>query len=112
MFTTVAGQSDFERAVVAVMGTVIDPLEDPHGERVQLEVGATWAASSYHLVYTSKGADTVRGMACGSAWLDIIEAFPQDERHLHAHQGHMVEMNDADVAACMQEDSSPFRRSR
>jgi 5,10-methylenetetrahydromethanopterin reductase len=38
-------------------------------------------------------------MPGGSAWLDVIDKFPQRERHLHIHQGHMVEMNDADLAA-------------
>jgi 5,10-methylenetetrahydromethanopterin reductase len=92
-------QRDFGRAVVAVMGTVIDELEDPIGERVRLAVGAPWAAATYHLVYTTQGADAVHQMPGGSAWLDVIEKFPQRERHLHVHQGHMVEMNDADLAA-------------
>ena len=92
-------QRDYGRAVVAVMGTVVDEQEDPAGERVGLAVGAPWAAATYHLVYTSQGADAVRQMPGGSAWLDVIDKFPQRERHLHIHQGHMVEMNDADLAA-------------
>ena len=81
------------------MGTVLDDQEDPTGERVRLAVGAPWAAATYHLVYTTQGADAVHQMPGGSAWLDVIEKFPQRERHLHVHQGHMVEMNDADLAA-------------
>lgn len=92
-------QRDYGRAVVAVMGTVVDEQEDPAGERVRLAVGAPWAAATYHLVYTSQGADAVRQMPGGSAWLDVIDKFPPRERHLHIHQGHMVEMNDADLAA-------------
>jgi len=91
-------QRDFGRAVVAVMGTVIDELEDPIGERVRLAVGAPWAAATYHLVYTTQGADAVHQMPGGSAWLDVIAKFPERERHLHVHQGHMVEMNEADLA--------------
>lgn len=98
MFDVVPGQADFTRAVVATMGTVIDDGEDPAGERVRSAVGAPWAAA-YHFVYTVQGADAVRGMPGGSAWLDVIEKLPQRERHLHIHQGHMVEMNDADLAA-------------
>ena len=59
----------------------------------------TGAAATYHLVYTSQGADAVRQMPGGTAWLDVIEKVPQRERHLHIHQGHMVQMNDADLAA-------------
>jgi 5,10-methylenetetrahydromethanopterin reductase len=29
----------------------------------------------------------------------VIEQIPERERHLYIHQGHMVEMNDADRAA-------------
>jgi hypothetical protein len=81
------------------MGTVVDEREDPVGERVRLAVGAPWAAATYHLVYTSQGADAVRQMRGGSAWLEVIEKVPQRERHLHVHQGHMMEMNDVDLAA-------------
>lgn len=38
-------------------------------------------------------------MPGGTAWLDVIEKVPQRLRHLHIHQGTMVEMNDADLAA-------------
>jgi alkanesulfonate monooxygenase SsuD/methylene tetrahydromethanopterin reductase-like flavin-dependent oxidoreductase (luciferase family) len=98
MFDVVPGQHDFARAVVATMGTVIDEGEDLAGERVRLAVGAPWAAA-YHFVYTAQGADAVREMPGGSAWVDVIEKAPQHERHLHIHQGHMVEMNGADLAA-------------
>lgn len=92
-------QRDYRRVVIAVMGTVVDEQEDSSGERVRLAVGAPWAAATYHLIYTSQGAAAVRQMPGGSAWLDVIEKIPARERHLHIHQGHMVEMNDADLAA-------------
>jgi 5,10-methylenetetrahydromethanopterin reductase len=98
MFNVVPGQRDFPRAVIATMGTVIDDGEDPFGERVRAAIGAPWAAA-YHFVYTVQGATAVREMPGGSAWLDVIEKIPQHERHLHIHQGHMVEMNEADLAA-------------
>jgi 5,10-methylenetetrahydromethanopterin reductase len=98
MLQVVPAQRDFERAVVATMGTVLDKGEDIASEPVRVRVGAPWAAT-YHLVYTTQGADAVREMPGGAAWLDVIERVPQRERHLHVHQGHMVEMNDADLAA-------------
>jgi hypothetical protein len=98
MFTVVPGQRDFTRAVVATMGTVIDDGEDLGGERVRSAVGASWAAA-YHFVYTGQGADAVRELPGGSAWLGVVEKVSERMRHLHIHQGHMVEMNDADSAA-------------
>lgn len=98
MFDVVPGQRDFRRALVATVGTVVDEGEDPASERVRSAVGAPWAAT-YHYVYTAKGPDAVREMPGGSAWLNMIEKIPQRERHLHIHQGHMVEMNQADLAA-------------
>jgi alkanesulfonate monooxygenase SsuD/methylene tetrahydromethanopterin reductase-like flavin-dependent oxidoreductase (luciferase family) len=98
MFEVVPGQRDFTRAVVATVGTVIDEGEELAGERVRLAVGAPWAAT-YHYVYTAKGGNLVREMPGGTAWLDVIDKIPQRERHLHIHQGHMVEMNEADLAA-------------
>ena len=98
MFEVVPAQRNFKRAAVATVGTVVDEGEDLAGERVRLAVGAPWAAT-YHFVYTAQGADAVREMPGGSAWLDVIEKVPQRVRHLHVHQGHMVEMNDADLAA-------------
>jgi 5,10-methylenetetrahydromethanopterin reductase len=98
MFDVVPGQRGFARAVVATMGTVLDEGEGPASERVRLAVGAPWAAA-YHFVYTAKGTDAVREMPGGSAWLDVIEKVPQRLRHLHIHQGHMIEMNEADLAA-------------
>lgn len=98
MFNVVPGQRDFMRAVVATMGTVIDDGEDLAGERGRSAVGAPWAAA-YHFVYTAQGADAVREMSGGPAWLDVIEKVPKRLRHLHIHQGHMVEMNEADLAA-------------
>ncbi|MCV7444447.1 LLM class flavin-dependent oxidoreductase [Mycobacterium paraense] len=98
MFNVVPGQRDFARAVVATMGTVLDDGQDLAGEEVRLSVGASWAAA-YHYVYTTQGADALRQMPGGSAWLEVIEHVPQRLRHLHIHQGTMVEMNDADLAA-------------
>lgn len=98
MFNVVPGQHDFRRAVVATMGTILDQGEDLAGERVRLAVGAPWAAA-YHFVYVTQGADALREMPGGPAWLDVIEKVPQRLRHLHVHQGTMVEMNDADLAA-------------
>ncbi|WP_068188088.1 LLM class flavin-dependent oxidoreductase [Mycobacterium sp. UM_CSW] len=98
MFNVVPGQREFPRAAVATMGTVLDDGEDLAAERVRAAVGAPWAAG-LHYTYTVKGAEAVWEMPGGTAWLDVIEKVPERVRHLSVHQGHMVEMNDADLAA-------------
>lgn len=98
MFTVVPAQRAFVRAVVATLGTVFADGEEPSAERVRAAIGAPWAAT-YHYAYTVGGADAVRAMPGGAAWVDVVEKVPQRLRHLSVHQGHMVEMNDADRAA-------------
>lgn len=46
-----------------------------------------------------QGADAVREMPGGPAWLEVIERLPERERHFAIHQGHIQEMNEADLAA-------------
>jgi 5,10-methylenetetrahydromethanopterin reductase len=98
MFQIVPRQTDFDRAVVVVFGTVLDPGEKLTDERVRRAAGPPWGGM-FHFVYTSKGSDAVREMPGGLAWLEVIEKVPERERHLAIHQGHMLEMNDADLAA-------------
>jgi hypothetical protein len=89
MFDVVPGQRDFTRAMVATMGIILD-------------LGKTcvmWAAA-YHFVYTAEGAGAVREMPGGSAWLDVIGKVPQRLRHLHIHQGHMIEMKGSSRCLC------------
>ncbi|WIX76749.1 LLM class flavin-dependent oxidoreductase [Amycolatopsis carbonis] len=98
MFQTIPQQRDFTEAVVAAPGTVLDDGEALDSERVRLAAGPTWAGV-FHFTYTAQGADAVRAIPGGPAWLEVIESYPPHERHLHIHRGHMVEMTDADLAA-------------
>lgn len=98
IFTVIPGQHDVTEAVVAAVGTVLDDGEALNSERVRLAAGPPWAGV-FHLTYTTGGADAVRGIPGGPQWLEIIEKYPPNERHLHIHRGHMVEMNEADLAA-------------
>lgn len=98
MFQPIPQQRDFTEAVVAGVGTVLDEGEELNSERVRLAAGAPWAGV-FHFTYTAQGADAVREIPGGPAWLEVIEKYPPQERHLHIHRGHMVEMNEADLAA-------------
>jgi 5,10-methylenetetrahydromethanopterin reductase len=98
LFQVLPDQRRYPRAVVAVFGTVLEEDEQPADERVRLAVGPAWAGM-FHFVYTGQGAAAVADMPGGAAWLEVIESIPERERHLHIHQGHMAEMNEADMAA-------------
>lgn len=89
---------NWKRASLAIMGTPLDPGEQVTDERVRLAAGPVWGGM-FHFVYTMQGADEVRGMPGGAAWLDVIERIPERDRHLAIHQGHVQEMNEADQAA-------------
>jgi hypothetical protein len=81
-----------------VFRTVLDPGEQLSDERVKLTAGPIWGCS-FHLIWTTKGPDAVREMPGGQTWLDVIEKTPERERYLAIHQGHLLEMNQADEAA-------------
>lgn len=98
MFQPTPEQRDFTEAVVAAVGTVLDEGEELDSARVRLAAGPTWAGV-FHFTYTVQGADAVREIPGGPAWLEVIEAYPAHKRHLHIHRGHLVEMNEADLAA-------------
>lgn len=88
----------WKRASLAIMGTPMDEGEKVTDERVRLAAGPLWGGM-FHFVYTMQGADAVREMPGGEAWLDVIERVPERERHLAIHLGHVQEMNEADLAA-------------
>ena len=49
---------------------------------------------------TSSAARTaVAELAGGEAWNEVVSRSPEDVRHLAVHQGHCVELNEADQAA-------------
>ncbi len=79
-------------------GTVLDAGEDRSGERVRAAAGPG-VVVAYHTTYKHAGAEAVRALPGGDAWLDVVARIPADRRHLAAHTGHLVELNEADTAA-------------
>jgi len=53
----------------------------------------------WHATFEYGGAEAVRSLPGGEAWLEVVEAAPEALRHLVVHRGHAVEMNPADAAA-------------
>lgn len=89
---------EYAWVALLVWGTVLDAGEDPWSERVRAAAGPGWAVA-YHGTYAWQGADAVRALPGGEAWLAVVEQVPADRRHLAVHTGHLVELNAADEAA-------------
>jgi len=81
-------------ASVLTMGTVLQPGETLESERVLDAIGPALAVV-HHGAYESMGAG-VDGLPGGAGWRAEIEAFPEAERHIHVHEGHLVELTDRD----------------
>ena len=88
-----AGLTDW-RALLS-FGTVLGDGEDLTSPRV-IDATAPAAVVLYHSLYERGGAAAVDGLPGGHAWREGIEAFPEGERHLAIHAGHLVEANPRD----------------
>jgi 5,10-methylenetetrahydromethanopterin reductase len=79
-------------------GTVLDAGEDHTCVRVRETAGPAWAMN-YHFPYAVGDTDGIRGLPGGQAFLSVIEKTPPRDRHFAVNQGHLMQMNEADVAA-------------
>jgi 5,10-methylenetetrahydromethanopterin reductase len=73
-------------------GTVLDEGEDLTAPRVADAAGPS-AVVLYHATYERGGAAAVDALPGGQAWRQAIEAYPESERHLAIHAGHLVKAN-------------------
>lgn len=81
-----------------VWGTVLDEGEPSDSEHARLSGGPGWALA-YHGAYEFGGPSAVRELPGGAEWMDVVERNPEERRHLGVHEGHCVELNEADQAA-------------
>jgi len=86
----------FDRATLAVHGTVLGEGEALDSPRVQAAAGPG-NALAYHATYEFGG--DVTGLPAGRVWLDTINQTPEPDRHLAVHHQHLVGLNQADEAA-------------
>jgi alkanesulfonate monooxygenase SsuD/methylene tetrahydromethanopterin reductase-like flavin-dependent oxidoreductase (luciferase family) len=98
LFAVTPQQAAYEKRVVVVMGTVLDEGEKVSDDRIREAVGVV-AGVQLHFAWTLQGPEAVLKMPGGKDWLDVINQYPQPERHLAVHQGHLMRMSDADAAA-------------
>lgn len=84
----------FNWSVLLQPGTVLEQGESLSSPRVFESIGPA-VASFYHGAYEALG-EGVDGFPNGSAWRQMIEQYPEDERHIHLHQEHCYRVNDQD----------------
>ncbi|WP_199433670.1 LLM class flavin-dependent oxidoreductase [Qaidamihabitans albus] len=89
-------------------GTVLDDDEDDDSDHARVAAGPGWALS-FHGAYEFGGPDAVRALPGGQEWLEVVEASPENHRHLAVHSGHCVQLNAADEAAWHAGGSSTLR---
>jgi 5,10-methylenetetrahydromethanopterin reductase len=75
-------------------GTVLDDGEDLTSPRVADATGPA-AVLLYHGLYERAGA-AVDAFPGGEGWRKAVEEYPEDERHLAIHAGHLVQANPRD----------------
>ena len=95
---TVVPIAGFRWAALLTFGTVLDRGESADSERVLLAAGAG-ASVVYHRAYDLPGAPGRPGMSeipSAAEWRTLVEQFPQRERHLHTHEGHLTFPNEMD----------------
>ena len=76
-------------------GTVLNDGEDLTSPRV-IDAAGPAAVVLYHATYERGGADAVDALPGGRGWRESIEAYPESERHLAIHEGHLVKANSRD----------------
>jgi 5,10-methylenetetrahydromethanopterin reductase len=76
-------------------GTVLDEGEELTSPRA-IDAAGPAAAVMYHAMYERGGAAAVDALPGGQSWREAIEAYPEGERHLAIHAGHLVQANPRD----------------
>ena len=103
-----APSSAFDWCSVLTFGTVLDDDEDPGSERAMAAAGHA-AGLIYHAMHL-RGAAT--GLPGGERWLAALEEFPERERHLALHEGHLIEANERDRLVISGETLATFGLAR
>src|ERR1700756_2023815 len=76
-------------------GTGVGGGEDLTSPRV-IDAAGPAAVVLYHSTYERGGATAVDALPGGQAWREAIEAYPETERHLVIHEGHLIKANPRD----------------
>lgn len=94
-----AGQTEaagFDWVSPLAFGTVLDEGESPTSERA-LAATAGGLVGRYHGTW-ERDRDALPNLPRGPEWLAAIERFPERERHLAVHEGHLVAPSSTDAS--------------
>ncbi len=92
---TVGPAGGFAWVAELMLGTVLDPGEDPGSARA-LAAAGPGAAVFYHLMYDGRGWGDVSVLPGGDEFRQRAEALPAAGRHLAIHGSHLVALNELD----------------
>lgn len=104
----IAPTAGFDRCSVLTVGTVLGDAEDPGGERAMAAAGHA-AGLMYHAAHLRGAATALPG---GDRWVQALEEFPERERHLALHEGHLIEANERDRLVISGESLTMFGLAR
>jgi len=84
--------AEFAHCSVLTFGTVLDDGEDPGSGRSMAAAGHA-GGLAFHAIHLRGAVTSLPG---GDRWLAALEEFPERERHLALHEGHLIEANERD----------------
>ncbi|MBV9688542.1 MAG: LLM class flavin-dependent oxidoreductase [Ktedonobacteraceae bacterium] len=94
---TLTPTGGFDWSALMILGTVLEPGESPSSPRVMAAAGPG-AALLYHSAFEQVGAQGgLMQLPNAAQWLKAVEAFPERERYLHIHEGHLTFLNGIDA---------------
>jgi 5,10-methylenetetrahydromethanopterin reductase len=87
-------QPGWDRSGLLAFGTVHDEGDELGSPRVLAAAGPSFSVM-YHAVWEQDPA-AVDNLPGGAEWRAAVEAYPESERHLVVHEGHLVAPNERD----------------
>ncbi|TCP49372.1 5,10-methylenetetrahydromethanopterin reductase [Tamaricihabitans halophyticus] len=97
----------FDWVTKLTFGTVLDEGESPISDRAY-EAAGFGASMVYHLYYEWQGPDALDQIPGGAQWREHVMRADERVRHLVAHEGHAMYVNDIERAVMPRENVPEF----
>ena len=98
----------FNSCSVLTIGTVLDHGEDPGSDRA-FDAAGHAGALAHHALHLRGDVSALPG---GDVWLAALAEFPESERHLALHEGHLISANPRDRLVVTGQTLSRFGYAR